>query len=67
MYGNVDDTLRLTWRSDNGEHEGYIPLQWLKQNSDSEEALEEKRRGAKPQMAPKVHRFNHTSIVSSSS
>ena len=64
MHGSVDDALRLTWRSDNGEHEGYIPLQWLKQNSYSEATLEEKRKSAKPKVAPKV---NHLSIVSSSS
>ena len=50
----IDDVVRLTWLSDNGEHEGFIPLQWLKQNCYSKEALDKKRKGAEPKAAPKV-------------
>ena len=57
MYGvftSVDDVVRLTWLSDNGKHEGFIPLRWLKQNCYSKEALDKKRKGAEPKAAPKV-------------
>lgn len=51
---NVGDNVSFTWLSDNGVHEGFIPLQWLKQNCYSEEALDKKKRGAQPTVAPKV-------------
>ena len=51
---NIGDNVKFTWLSDNGEHEGYIPLQWLKQNCYSEEVLEKKRKAAQPTVAPKV-------------
>ena len=51
---SIDDVVKLTWLSDNGEHEGFIPLQWLKQNCYSKETLDKKRKGAEPKVAPKV-------------
>jgi len=53
-HDQLDDNLRLIWKTDDSEHEGFIPLQWLKQNCYSEEELVKKRRGAEPKMAPKV-------------
>ena len=50
----TDDNVNFTWVSDNSEHEGFIPLQWLKQNCYSEETLNKKREAAKPTVAPKV-------------
>ena len=51
---HTDDNVNFTWVSDNGEHEGFIPLQWLKQNCYSEETLDKKRKAAKPTVASKV-------------
>ena len=55
------DNVNFTWVSDNGEHEGLISLQWLKQNCYSEETLDKKRMDAKPTVAPKV--FGRVNIL----
>lgn len=50
----IDGNVRLLWQNDDKEHEGFIPVQWLKQNCYSKEELVKKRRGAEPMVAPKV-------------
>lgn len=42
------DNVELTWHTSVGEHKGYVPLQFLKENRYSDEILMKKRRQSRP-------------------
>ena len=48
--------MELTWKADVGEHKGYIPLQFLKENRYSDEILRRDSKQSKPDktVAPKL-------------
>ena len=63
----VGDVVKLTWQQQGcggGVHEGYIPLQWLKQHDYSDYQLNKRRKQARPTPAPMV---NCSFIAASSS
>ena len=56
--------MKLTWQQqvcDDGVHEGYIPLQWLKHHDYSDHQLDKRRKQSQPTSAAMVW---HCSILS---
>ena len=44
----IGDNVELTWKVDVGEHKGYVPLQFLKENRYSDDILIRESKQSRP-------------------
>ena len=64
MLSNIctGDNMELTWQTSVGEHKGYIPLQFLKENRYSDEIIMTKRRQSRPDKMVATEVFSYVSL-----